>query len=180
MNPDQEIKLQFSYKLSDWAKATVFYNSWHFSGPGDLFLLPALGLGVYELWLSFSLWPYYGLASTFWQGVFWLAVVLILKLDLLSLLSLWFRDLKRGGGSRRIYEFIFNNQGASYRYADETGREDVTQAWSQFRKIIESRNAFFIVYKSGGYWILPKQYFANPNEINSFRDLVRSKVGKQN
>jgi hypothetical protein len=175
MNANPDIRLRFSYKFSDWAQATLFYNSRHVDR-GDIFLLLILGLSAYYFLLSFSFWQFYGLDSNFRWGIFWLLIMFMIKLDLFSLFSLWLRDKRRGKESQRVYEFIFNNEGASYHYKDESGSMDVTQAWSQFKKMIESRKAFFLVYKSEGYWILPKQYFANSDEVNSFRSFVKTKI----
>lgn len=51
-------------------------------------------------------------------------------------------------------------------------------SWDYYIDVKESKDFFFLVYGKNRYTIIPKRVFKDLDELNIFKDLVRSKINK--
>jgi hypothetical protein len=179
MDTSNTLKVRFSYTFSEWASAALFYACRTLGNILQiLVLLIALGLTGYHFWLSSLLWRFHFLDDNFWLALVWLGVAIEVKFNLIQLVVIWFRYRRNATKPPRVYEFTFDETGARYQISNDSDNVDVKQAWTQFKRVLENNQVFLLLHKEGGYWAVPKRYFADAEEINTLRDLLKRNVGK--
>ena len=74
-----------------------------------------------------------------------------------------------------LLEFTFDDSGAEYIQASSSVVQ-VRASWSEFKRLRESKNIFLLIPKNGSFWAIPKRHFVDLEEIDAFRDLVKSHI----
>ena len=59
-----------------------------------------------------------------------------------------------------------------------TGVASSTFSWVAIRRVVETSTAFYVSSQKNIYQIVPKRAFKNAADLDRFRDLVKSKLGK--
>jgi hypothetical protein len=59
-----------------------------------------------------------------------------------------------------------------------TGDIDSTISWDYYKEAYENKDFYFLVYMRDAYSIIPKRVFKTQENIDEFRCLVESKLGK--
>jgi hypothetical protein len=177
------IKLRFTYTFSDWLSMHRFYDK-HTGGQfkNRMYAVFCFGMGFWFLWRHYAptlqTFLFYSLFDVLLIAFLLLAGIAI-WFDLASILGYWSGHRKAAKEMPQEYEIAFDGNGASYSLGHDPAIQEVKLAWTQFKEVLESKDAFLIVLHDKQFWGIPKHYFSSPDEIKTFRRLLIDKFGSR-
>ena len=173
----------FSYSFSEWLRilreAEVRnFRYWFNILVNLVFLL----IGIYELTLGIWLLQLPGPTArhdAIWNILYGVALILFgifVSLDLITLSRLWLVSRRRKKIGPKIYEFKFDEQGASFVGRDSQSHEEVKVSWSNFRSVSLKKTALIIYVKDGGMWAIPSRVFTTGESAEAFKQFVELRI----
>lgn len=128
---------------------------------------------------------YRGIGFLAMFGGVWLAVTSGINLQALLLLALglftWFDPVpllivwstfRSSPTLRQTVEAMFDQRGAHFRF----GTERINRPWERYQSFVESDRLFVLIHGRWAYSVVPKRAFADSQEIDAFRELLRAKI----
>ena len=160
----EPVRISFDNQQADLLAAErLYYRHSVWSKLDKLVAIMLFAVGVFSVWG----------AGPAWWTLIWFPLAAAEWFNLLSLKGLWVRySFKRNPKFHETYRLSFSHDGIGFK----TASIDSTIRWSHYTRALENESLFLLIYGSRMYTVVPKRAFADPSEIDSFREIVSRNI----